>query len=167
MDINELREKILAVLNQATENARDVAEQATGTVRDFADKAMGSARAGGRIAKLAMEVASEKESIKKTYQEIGRLYYETAKDAPDGFFIQLFEEVRLGEQSIAEKEAELNELKSSFQKPFGVDVEFEFVVGQTEAEAEGGPEQPAEEPAAEEPKAGEPEEAPAEEPKEE
>lgn len=162
MDINELREKILAVLNQATENAKDMAEQATGTMRDFADKAMGGARAGGRIAKLAMEVASEKESLKKTYQEIGRLYYETAKDAPDGFFIQLFEEVRLGEQSIAEKEAELNELKSSFQKPFGVDVEFEFVVGQTEAEAEGEPEQPAEEPKAEETA-----EAPAEEPKEE
>lgn len=162
MDINELREKILAVLNQATENAKDMAEQATGTMRDFADKAMGGARAGGRIAKLAMEVASQKESLKKTYQEIGRLYYETAKDAPDGFFIQLFEEVRLGEQSIAEKEAELNELKSSFQKPFGVDVEFEFVVGQTEAEAEGEPEQPAEEPKAEEPA-----EAPAEEPKEE
>ena len=166
MDINELREKILAVLNQATENAKDMAEQATGTMRDFADKAMGGARAGGRIAKLAMEVASEKESLKKTYQEIGRLYYEAAKDAPDGFFIQLFEEVRLGEQSIAEKEAELNELKSSFQKPFGVDVEFEFVVGQTEAEAEGAPEQPAEAPA-EEPKAEEPAEAPAEEPKEE
>lgn len=162
MDINELREKILAVLNQATESAKDVAEQATGTMRDFADKAMGSARAGGRIAKLAMEVASEKESLKKTYQEIGRLYYETAKDAPDGFFIQLFEEVRLGEQSIAEKETELNELKSSFQKPFGVDVEFEFVVGKTEAEAEGEPEQPAEEPQAEEPA-----EAPVEEPKEE
>ena len=162
MDINELREKILAVLNQATENAKDMAEQATGTMRDFADKAMGGARAGGRIAKLAMEVASEKESLKKTYQEIGRLYYETAKDAPDGFFIQLFEEVRLGEQSIAEKEAELNELKSSFQKPYGVDVEFECVVGQTEAEAEGEPEQPAEEPKAEEPA-----EAPAEEPKEE
>lgn len=82
MDINELREKILAVLNQATENAKDMAEQATGTMRDFADKAMGGARAGGRIAKLAMEVASQKESLKKTYQEIGRLYYETAKDAP-------------------------------------------------------------------------------------
>nr|MCR4935632.1 hypothetical protein [Oscillospiraceae bacterium] len=72
----------------------------------------------------------------------------------------LFEEARLGEQSIAEKEAELNELKSSFQKPFGVDVEFEFVVGQTEAEAE--PEKPAEEPA-EEPAAEEAAEKPAEE----
>ena len=160
MDIYELREKILALLNQATENAKDMAEQATGTMRDFADKAMSGAKAGSRMAKLAMEVATEKESLKKTYQEIGRLYYESAKDAPDGFFIQLFEEARLGEQSIAEKEAELNELKSSFQKPFGVDVEFEFVVGQTEAEAE--PEKPTEEPAAEEAKTEEPAE---EEPK--
>jgi ElaB/YqjD/DUF883 family membrane-anchored ribosome-binding protein len=135
MDINELRDKILAVLNQATEGAKDAAGQATEGVRGFADKAAGTAKAGGRMAKLAMEIASEKEAMKKTYQEIGKLYYETAKDAPDGFFIQLFEEVRLGEQSIAEKEEELNTLKSGFQKTErDISVEFEEVVNKAEAE---------------------------------
>lgn len=160
MDINELRDKILAVLNQATEGAKTVAEQATENVRSFTEKATGTAMSGGRMAKLAMEIASEKEALKKTYQEIGRLYYETAKDAPDGFFIQLFEEVRLGEQSVADKENELNELKNSFQKFVPqVTVEFEAVVGQAEAEAEKA-EEAAEEPAetAEEPPAETPEE---------
>ena len=135
MDINELRDKILAVLNQAAEGAKDAAGQAGEGMRGFADKAAGTARAGGRMAKLAMEIASEKEALKKTYQEIGRLYYETAKDAPDGFFIQLFEEVRLGEQSIAEKEQELNGLKTGFQKAErDISVEFEEVVNKAEAE---------------------------------
>ena len=158
MDINELRDKILAVLNQATEGARTVAGQAGENVRTFTEKAADTAKSGGRMAKLAMEVASEKEALKKTYQEIGRLYYETAKDAPDGFFVQLFEEARLAEQSVAAKEAELNELKAGFQKYVPqVTVEFETVVSQDEAEAEA----PAEEAPAEEEKPAE--EAPAEE----
>lgn len=162
MDINELRDKILAVLNQATEGARTVAGQASENVRTFTEKAADTAKSGGRMAKLAMEVASEKEALKKTYQEIGRLYYETAKDAPDGFFVQLFEEARLAEQSVAAKEAELNELKTGFQKYVPqVTVEFETVVSQDEAEAEA----PAEEAPAEEEKPAE--EAPAEEKPEE
>ena len=135
MDINELKDKILAVLNQATEGARDVAGQAGEGVRGFASTAAETAKAGGRIAKLAMEIAGEKEALKKTYQEIGRLYYETAKDAPDGFFVQLFEEARLGEQSVADKEAELQKLKAGFQKTEPeVTVEFEEVVDKAEAE---------------------------------
>ena len=159
MDINELKDKILAVLNQATDGAKDLYDQAGGSVRGLADKAADTAKAGTRIAKLAMEIASEKEGLKKTYQEIGRLYYETAKDAPDGFFIQLFEEARLAEQSVAEKEKELSALKSGFQKSEpDVVVDFEEIVDKAEAEVEA----PAEEAPVEEAPV---EETPAEEPK--
>ncbi len=133
-----LKDKLLSVLGQATDGAKDLAGKAADATRDLAGKAADKARAGGRIAKLSMDIAKEKESMKKTYLEIGKLYYDTHKDDPEGFFIQLCEEIALSEKTVAEKEAELEELKAGFNSPEepDVEVEFEEVVGEAEADAE-------------------------------
>ena len=133
-----LKDTILSVLGQATDSAKDLAGKAADKTKDFAGKAADKARAGGRIAKLSMDIAKEKEEMKKTYLEIGKLYYDTHKDDPEGFFIQLCEEIALAEKSVAEKEAELAELKAGFNaaEP-DVEVEFEEVVGEAEQEATG------------------------------
>lgn len=140
MDFNELKNKVLAALGQATDSAKDIAGKAADSAKDLAGKAADKAKVGGRIAKLSMEVATEKENMKKAYLEIGKLYYDTHKDNPDGFFIQLCEEVSAAEKSVAEKEAEIAELKESFScgdsEP-DVEVEFEEVVEKAEAEAAG------------------------------
>ena len=104
MDINEIKDAVLSTLGQVTGCAGGVAE-----------KAVDKAKSGGRIAKLAMDAATAREEVKKTYLEIGKLYYDTHKDDPEGFFIQLFEEVRAAEEDIAAKEAELSALRESFK----------------------------------------------------
>lgn len=133
------KDKLLAALGQAADGARGLADKAAVTTRDLAGKAADKAKAGGRIAKLTMDIAKEKEEMKKTYLEIGKLYYDIHKENPDGFFTQLCEEIALAEKSVAAKEAELEELKASFNAPAqpDVEVEFEEVVGAAEEEAEG------------------------------
>lgn len=137
MDFQALKDKLLSSLGQATEGAKDFAGKAADMTKDLAGKAADKARTGGRIAKLSMEVAQEKDNLKKTYLEIGKLYYDTHKDNPDGFFIQLCEEVAAAESVIAGKEAEIAQLKSSFGTDApDVEVEFEEVVSEGEAAAE-------------------------------
>lgn len=137
MDFNGLKDKLLSKIGQATENAKDFADKAADTTKDIASKAAVKAKAGGRIAKLNLELAQEKETMKKAYLEIGKLYYDTHKDDAEGFFIQLCEEVAAAEKAIADKEAEIAELKEEFSsKDPDVDVEFEEIVAEDEASAE-------------------------------
>ena len=133
MDFNGLKDKLLSSLGQASDSTKDFVEKAADATKDFAEKAADKAKAGTRIAKLSMELATAKENMKKTYLEIGKLYYDTHKDDPEGFFIQLCEEIALAEKAIAEKEAEIAELKGNLSTPEAdVTVEFEEVVAQEE-----------------------------------
>ena len=133
MDLNGLKDKLLSALGQASEGAKDFAGKAADATKDFAEKAADKAKSATRIAKLNIEISQEKENMKKTYLEIGKLYYDTHKDDPDGFFIQLCDEIAAAEKAIAEKEAEIADLKD---KEPDVDVEFEEIVEQDEAAAE-------------------------------
>lgn len=134
-DFNSFKDKLLAKLGQTAEAAKDIAEKAADSTRDFAEKAADKAKTGGRIAKLNIEIAGEKENMKKTFIEIGKLYYDTHKDDPDGFFIQLCEEIALAEKNIADKEAEIAELKAGNDDD-SIVVEFEEIVSEDEAAAE-------------------------------
>ena len=137
MDFQALKDKLLSALGQATDGAKDFAGKAADVTKEFAGKAADKAKAGGRIAKLGMEVAQEKDNLKKTYLEIGKLYYDTHKDNPDGFFIQLCEEVAVAESIIAGKEAEIAQLKDSLSSNSpDVEVEFEEIVSEGESAAE-------------------------------
>ena len=147
MDFSELKNKFLSAVGKTTDATRDFAGKAADSTKDFAGKAADKVKAGGRIAKLNIEIAQEKDNVKKTYVEIGKLYYDTHKDDPDGFFIQLCEEVAAAEKAIADKEAEIASLKEGFsskEEP-DIDVEFEEVVAEGEAAAEDAAEGVAEE----------------------
>ena len=143
-DFNSIKDKILSGLDKAIDKTVDFAGKAAdevkeaaaktaGKTRDMAEKAADKAKVGARIAKLNIEISSEKENMKKTYLEIGKLYYDTHKDAPEGFFIQLCEEIALAEQNIAEKEAEIESLKA--EDDGSIKVEFEEIIDE-EPEAE-------------------------------
>lgn len=134
-DFSSLKDKLLVKLGQAAEATKDIAEKAADATKDMAEKAAEKAKAGGRIAKLSMEIATEKDNMKKTYIEIGKLYYDTHKDDPEGFFIQLCEEIALAEKNIADKEAEIAELKAG-EDDDSIEVEFEEIVAEDEAAAE-------------------------------
>lgn len=137
-DFNAFKDKVLAKLGQAAEATKDFAEKAADSTKDFAEKAADKAKAGSRIAKLNIEIATERDNMKKTYVEIGKLYYETHKDDPEGFFIQLCEEIAIAERNIAEKETEIAELKQSMKDSDDdtIEVEFEEIVAEDEAAAD-------------------------------
>ena len=122
-DFNALRDKVLVSLNTVAEKTKVVAST-------VADKAKDTAQ----IAKLNMEIASERDRIKKAYLELGKLYYDTHKDDPDGFFTQLCQEVTLSLSRVTALEDEIARLKAADAED--VDVEFENVVSAAEEDAD-------------------------------
>lgn len=135
MALNSFKDKLLAGIGQAFDATKDMAEKAADATKDIAEKAADKAKTGSRIAKLNIEIATERDNMKKTYIEIGKLYYDTHKDDPEGFFIQLCEEIALAEKNIADKEAEIAELKVA-KDDDSIEVEFEEIVAEEEAAAE-------------------------------
>ena len=127
-DFNNIKSKVMDSINKAADTTRDLADKATDKAKDVS-----------RIAKLTLEINSEKEVIRKAYAEIGKLYYETHKDEPEGFFIQLCDEVTLAQENIAAKEAEIAALKAGDGQDDddSITVEFEEVV----ADGEKAPEE--------------------------
>lgn len=92
-----------------------------------------------RIAKLNVDIASQKDTIKTAYTEIGKLYYEAHKDAPEGFFLQLCQEIDTANQAIAQMEEEIAQLKAESaapqeEAPTAEDADFAAVVDEAEAD---------------------------------
>ena len=138
----------MADFNDFSKKASNFAANAAGKARDLAAFAADKAKRVGRIAKLNLDISSEKESIRRAYTDIGKLYYEMHKDAPEGFFVQLCEEITASETAISQKEAEINVLKESFKDtddPEYEDADFDTVVSETETKADEE-EKPAETP---------------------
>lgn len=132
-DINELKQILKSTIENVAGKTKVVADKAADAARDIAGKTADKTKAVARITKLNLEISSEKDTIKKAYSEIGRLYYELHHNDPDTFFIQLCDEVTLANNNIAEKESEITELKASLSASDddGIDVEFEEVVDET------------------------------------
>lgn len=109
----------------AADKTKDFAEKAADKTKDFAEKAADKAKSAARITKLNLEISAEKDNMKKTYLEIGKLYYDTHKENPEGFFIQLCEEIALAEKNIADKQAEIASLKADADEGGDIEVEIE------------------------------------------
>ena len=97
------------------------------------------AKAFGQLTKLTLELNGEHEELQRIYTEIGRLYFEQAKDAPEGFFVPLFEQANRVSDSIRAKRAKIDELKEHYgvTEQSDIDVEigdFDDVVSATEAD---------------------------------
>lgn len=133
-DFSELKNKVLSSLGKAADMGKEIANKAVDAGKDLAENVADKAKAGTRIAKLSVEIATEKENMKKAYLEIGKLYYDTHKDDPEGFFIQLCDEITLAQKNIDEKEAEIEELKAGDDED-AIEVEFEEVVEEEECAA--------------------------------
>ena len=129
-DINEIRDKVFSKIGAMADVTKDAAAKTADRAKNMA-----------RIAKLSVDITGEKDTIKKAYAEIGKLYYESHRNDPEGIFAQLCEEVTLSVDSISMKEAQIAEIKESFSdKDSEIEVEFEEVVAKAEekvAEAAG------------------------------
>ncbi len=102
----DYKDIISGTINSIVGKVKEVAE--SGAVRDIYENGANRAKSYGRIAKLALELNGENEELKRVYTEIGRLYYEQAKDAPEGFFAPLFAQAEEICGRIAAKEDEIN-----------------------------------------------------------
>jgi len=102
---------------------KDTYDVVAGATKEFAGKAVEKAKCTARIAKLSLEINSEKDIIKRAYLEIGKLYYEMHRDDPDSFFAQLCDEVTVANASIQSMEQEIAELKKGEHYD---DIEVEF-----------------------------------------
>ena len=109
-------------------------------VRSVYEQGLGRTKAYGRIAKLTLENNGDHEELSRIYGEIGKLYYEQAKDAPEGYFVPLFAQAAEVTKRILDKDAEIAALKEELEAQKAaqdIDVEiaeFEEVVDATENE---------------------------------
>ena len=126
---------------------KDMLKSIAGKVKDAADsagvtevyaKGAGRARAFGQMTKLNLDSNRDLEELKRVYAEIGRLYYEQAKDSPEGFFVPLFEQAGRLTESVRSRQREIDALKAQFAEggapEAGMD-DFDAVVSQAEREA--------------------------------
>lgn len=101
---------------------------------EYAGLAVDKTKDAARLAKLTVELNSEKEALKKSFVELGKAYYEEHRGAAEGLFAQLCEEVDAANARIGAMEAEIAGLKGSFKSE--EPASFEDVVAAGEEPAE-------------------------------
>lgn len=129
--------KFKEVFGTVADKTKEYAGVASEKAKEYAGVASDKAKDFTRIAKLTVEINGEKDTVKKAYTEIGKLYYDAHKDEPDELFAQLCDEVTVAMGNISAKEAEIAEIRAKSSQPDdSVEVEFENIVAETEDAAE-------------------------------
>ena len=136
----DYKDLVGSILNLAKDAAQDVG------ITDVIEKGTQRAKSFGNVTKLTMDLNREHKELDRVFAEIGKLYYRQTADQADDAFSPLFEQVASIRASIAEKEAEIESYKSSFEPTAGgaaaetaeelngrID-EFESIVNQTESD---------------------------------
>jgi len=126
--------------------AKDVMDS-TG-VTEVYQKGASRTKAYSRIARLTLDTNSQADELRKVYTEIGRLYFEQARENPEGVFAPLFAQAGKLMDELKAKESELEQLKSGLrdeaeEKDIEVEItqdidDFDQIVNATEAEGKGG-----------------------------
>ena len=81
-------------------------------VERIARSAIQATGRAGRIAKLNLSLSEEKRKIEHLYTDLGRLYYEAHRDDPEGFFVQMFQQLDAATGKIETIKAELEAVKN-------------------------------------------------------
>ena len=71
------------------------------------------AKYASHMARLTVDCNTELERVKRTYTEIGRLYYENYRDTADAFLADLCQQVTDANARVAELEAQMDELRAA------------------------------------------------------
>lgn len=131
----DYKDIITGTLSSIAGKVKEVAQSSN--VRGVYEQGASRAKAFGQIAKLSLSINGDTEELKRVYLEIGKLYYEQAKEAPEGFFAPLFAQVESIKADIADKQEQIEAIKAansaSAEPDIDVEVtEFEKVVEDTE-----------------------------------
>ena len=119
----DYKDIITGTLNNIVGKVKEVAD--SGAIKDIYEHGANRAKSYGQMAKLSLEINGDSEELKRVYAEIGRLYYDQAKDAPEGFFAPLFEQAAALIESINSKQAQIETAAAEY-------ADFESVVDATE-----------------------------------
>lgn len=132
-DYSDLIKSLKAAAGGFADIAKDLAGAAGDKAKDLAGGAGEKAKSLARMAKLSVELSSERDSLKDAYAEVGRLYFDTAdKTAPGEMYVRAFDRVMLSLAAIERMEAELTELRAALGYSGVVDADFEDVVSASE-----------------------------------
>lgn len=109
-------------INSVASKAKHYVE--SGALKDTYDKSSTAAKCYANIAKLTLQINGELEEQKKVFVEIGRLCYDEHKDAPDGRYAPLFEELQAMDEKIEAMREELEAAKAAVEaaRASGADV---------------------------------------------
>ena len=134
------------LLGSLVNKAKDVMENSG--VTEVYQKGASRTKAYSRIARLTLDTNSQADELRKVYTEIGKLYFEQAREEPQGFFAPLFAQAGKLLDELKTKETELEELKAGLreekpEKDIEVEItediqDFDAVVTATETEGKGG-----------------------------
>ena len=129
----------LDTINNLVGRARELAE--SGAVRDVYEKGVSRTKSYARMAKLALSIKEDSDTLQKLYAEIGRLFVEQNPIAPDGTYTDLFARAQGLRGLIEQKQREMEDLKADIGADGGdIEVEigsFEDIVNATEDEGKG------------------------------
>ena len=116
--LSSLKDKVVDVAGKATVAVTDVAGKAVSD--EMRDKVAGAAHTvserakyASRMTRLTVDCNAELERVKRTYTEIGRLYYENYRDTADAFLAELCQQVTDANAHVAEMEAQMDELRAA------------------------------------------------------
>lgn len=125
---DQMKDIFSSVKEKGAEVAASLKEKGVEVAAAAADKTKDAAR----IAKLTVDLGTEKDNLKKAYLELGKACYEEYKDNADGLFAQLCGEITVAAARVEETQAELDTLKGGFRSQSQPD--FESVVAEQEAD---------------------------------
>lgn len=144
----DYKDIIAGTIKNLAGKVKDVAESST--VRGIYEHGAERAKAYGSIAKLTLEISGDTEELRRAYTEIGKLYFEQARENPEGFFAPLFEKVEEINARIHSNEDAIAELKEQItaegEADISVDIDistdddaadFDEVVDSTSADGSG------------------------------
>ena len=116
--LSSLKDKVVDVAGKATVAVTDAASKAVSD--EMRDKVAGAAHTvserakyASRMTRLTVDCNAELERVKRTYTEIGRLYYENYRDTADAFLAELCQQVTDANAHVAEMEAQMDELRAA------------------------------------------------------
>lgn len=147
--MSETIDKLAGTLGGLVKKAKEVGAQAIetvdrdGTVRGVYERGAERTKAYARMAKLNLELNRESEELKRIYTEIGRLYFEQARENAEGFFVPLFAQAETTAAKLRKIESEIAALREDVleeKKEKDIEVEigaFDEVVSADEKAARG------------------------------
>ena len=117
IDFENIKHKITEAAGTVVEKTAAFAKDVAGRSTDAAKAVAGKAQSAAKKAKLNAEIAAERETMKKKYIELGKLYYEKYSADPDPDLSEPVTALNEALERVAEKQAQIDALEAEPEVP--------------------------------------------------